>query len=204
MIQVEISFFDECPNVALATDRAREAIARAGAAAEVRLVRLDGEADAVSRRFLGSPTVRVDGLDVDEAAVGRTDFGLQCRVYTVEGRLEGAPPVAWIEAALRRDAGPMGSHAWEASYDYVINGLDIFDWKCRDCGMKARMSLASDEGSSHARPPFDPALVQLMAGGLDAEELLGARRHYVGHEELSKMTCSEVVAELVHHARKRR
>ena len=101
MIHVELLFFDGCPNVDLAASRVREAITHAGATAELELVRLEGEADAVARRFLGSPTVRVDGADVDGSAVARADFGMQCRVYAVEGRLEGAPPVAWIEAALR-------------------------------------------------------------------------------------------------------
>jgi hypothetical protein len=102
MIHVEILFFGGCPNIELATARVREAISRTGASAEVRMVPLEGEADAVARGFLGSPTVRVDGMDVDGAAAGRTECGLQCRVYSVDGRMEGAPPVAWIEGALRR------------------------------------------------------------------------------------------------------
>lgn len=101
MRHVEVLFFDGCPNVDLATSRVRQAIASAGVQADVQLVRIEGDDDAVRRRFLGSPTVRVDGSDVDGAAEARTDFGLQCRVYSVDGQLEGAPPVAWIEAALR-------------------------------------------------------------------------------------------------------
>ena len=47
-------------------------------------------------------TVRVDGADVDASAAGRTDFGMQCRVYGTNGELEGAPPSKWIKAALSR------------------------------------------------------------------------------------------------------
>ena len=103
MKQVEVLFFDGCPNLELASSRAREAIANTGASVDLHLVRVDGDADAIARRFVGSPTVRIDGKDVEGAANARTDFGLQCRVYSVDGRLEGAPPVAWIEAALRGD-----------------------------------------------------------------------------------------------------
>lgn len=102
---------------------------------------------------------------------------------------------------LSTDARAIGSHQWEASYEYVVNGLDIFDWRCRDCGMKARMTFPTEPESERPRPPFDPAAVRLMAGGMGSEELLGAARHYFGHDELSKMTCSEAVAELVHHPR---
>ena len=101
MKSVEILFFESCPNAEIAVSRARQAIASAAPTVEVHLVRIDGEADAVARRFLGSPTIRVDGRDVERASESRDDFGLQCRVYSVNGRLEGAPPVAWIEAALR-------------------------------------------------------------------------------------------------------
>lgn len=101
MKTVEILFFEGCPNAELAETRAREAIARAGVSADLHLVRIEDEADAVRRRFLGSPSVRVDGVDVEGPARDRADFGLQCRVYSVDRRLEGAPPVAWIRTALQ-------------------------------------------------------------------------------------------------------
>lgn len=101
MKMVEVLFFGGCPNIEVAAARARDAIDRAGVDAEVHLVRVEGDADASRLRFLGSPTVRVDGRDVDDSAASRTDFGLQCRVYSIDGRLVGVPPVEWIEAALR-------------------------------------------------------------------------------------------------------
>ena len=108
MKHVEVLFFEGCPNLELASSRAREAIANTRASVDLHLVRVDGDADAVARRFVGSPTVRIDGKDVEGTANARTDFGLQCRVYMVAGHLEGAPPVAWIEAALRGDFGRTG------------------------------------------------------------------------------------------------
>lgn len=99
--RIEILFFDGCPNAELATTRAREAMRAEGLAADPVLVPVLGDDDATARRFLGSPTVRVDGADVEPSAALRTDFGLRCRVYPVGRELEGAPPTAWIAAALR-------------------------------------------------------------------------------------------------------
>ncbi len=93
-------YFDGCPNVEVATLRARKAVETSGVLAEVTLVRIDDSADAERRQFLGSPTIRVNGQDVEVSARARSDFGLQCRVYEVDGKLAGSPPVAWIEAAL--------------------------------------------------------------------------------------------------------
>ena len=98
---VEVLFFDGCPNVERALERVRAAVAQAGAeGVSVRLVKVETSEQAREVRFLGSPSVRVDGADVETSARSRADFGLQCRVYDSGGRLEGAPPVQWIHAAL--------------------------------------------------------------------------------------------------------
>jgi hypothetical protein len=107
---VEVLVFDGCPNVETALQRARGAIAAAKVPARVQLVRVADDDQARRLRFLGSPTVRVNGADVDPTAAGREDYGMQCRVYATGGRFEGAPPVDWITAALR-DALPAGVRA---------------------------------------------------------------------------------------------
>jgi|CZKU01.1.fsa_nt_gi hypothetical protein len=104
---IEILFFEGCPNVNEAIDRARAASKGTGVPANVSIVRVRSQDEALRLRFLGSPTVRVDGNDVDPTAPARDDFGLQCRIYTVEGRFEGSPPVDWIAAALRDETSPV-------------------------------------------------------------------------------------------------
>lgn len=104
MKTVEILFFDACPNLDEAVRRARAAIVSTGVEAEVHLVPVEDDDQAVRRRFFGSPTVRVDGIDVEPGAATRTDYALQCRMYPGEGRLVGAPPIEWIVGALRGEA----------------------------------------------------------------------------------------------------
>jgi hypothetical protein len=106
MMKVEILCFEGCPHVTLATSRATQAIKDTRADAELYFVPIETEEQAVACRFLGSPSVRVDGKDVDGSADNRADFGLQCRVYSTGELLEGAPPISWIEAALRGARGP--------------------------------------------------------------------------------------------------
>jgi amino-acid N-acetyltransferase len=101
---VEILYFAGCPHVEDAKRTVAAGIAQAGAAerAQVRVVEIADEIAARQRRFLGSPTVRVDGRDVEESSLTRDDFGLQCRVYDAEGGRRGSPPAEWVAAALRR------------------------------------------------------------------------------------------------------
>ena len=64
---------------------------------EVREVRSDD--DAARDRFVGSPTIRVDGRDVQEP--GSEPVGLTCRVYRLrDGRISALPDREDIAAAL--------------------------------------------------------------------------------------------------------
>ena len=104
MKRIEVLVFAGCPNVDATLERARLAIETSKVAAAVDVVHVESDEDAARLRFLGSPTVRVDGVDVDPGAAARVDFGMQCRVYPVDGRFEGLPPASWISAALRGEA----------------------------------------------------------------------------------------------------
>jgi hypothetical protein len=100
---VEILFTERCPFLREAIERVRAATETrpqaAGADVEVRLVLVETPSEARALHFLGSPTVRVDGRDV-EPNVRSTMFGLHSRGYFVDGHVERAPPADWIARAL--------------------------------------------------------------------------------------------------------
>jgi hypothetical protein len=98
---VEIMFTERCPHVREAIDHVRKAAEGRAREAEieVRLVLVETMGEACALEFLGSPTVRVDGRDV-EPEVRSTMFGLHGRGYFVDGRVERAPPSDWIAQAL--------------------------------------------------------------------------------------------------------
>ena len=58
--------------------------------------------DAERERFLGSPSVRIDGRDIEPGTGQRTDYGLKCRLYRTEDGMRGQPPEEWVLAALAR------------------------------------------------------------------------------------------------------
>ena len=99
---VEVLFFEGCPNVDLALSRVREALATSGLDGRATIVQTNVRTteDAQRRRFLGSPSVRVDGRDVEPAASTRADFGIQCRVYPTERGMDHAPSAVLIATAL--------------------------------------------------------------------------------------------------------
>jgi hypothetical protein len=100
MARVELLFFDGCPNHEELEPRLRGLLERRWPGTELELRLVESDEDAQLIRFLGSPSVRVDGRDVEPGAKTRADFGLKCRLYQVDGRLAGTPPDAWIVDAL--------------------------------------------------------------------------------------------------------
>jgi hypothetical protein len=78
----------------------RRIASNAGVDADVHPVRVGDQGQAERLRFLGSPTVRIDGHDLESGAEERTDFVLACRVYATEAGLRGRPPDEWIRSAL--------------------------------------------------------------------------------------------------------
>ena len=84
-MKVEVFHFDECPNVTPTVERLKRILAENGLSDPITLVRVGDHAAAQSTRFLGSPTVRIDGLDIEPSARSRSDFGIICRTYGASG-----------------------------------------------------------------------------------------------------------------------
>jgi hypothetical protein len=96
-MQIEILYFDGCPNHIPTVARVQQVLADLEMQAKVHQMHVTSVEDAAQRRFLGSPTVRVNGVDIDPSVQGRTDYGLSCRLY--RGR-DGVPPATMLRAAF--------------------------------------------------------------------------------------------------------
>ena len=103
MPTIELLWWEGCPSTPKALDDLRAAVAEQGldpARVVVREVTTDD--DAARERFVGSPTVRVDGEDLfppgDDEPVGLT-----CRIYRrADGRISPTPDPALLREELSR------------------------------------------------------------------------------------------------------
>jgi hypothetical protein len=88
---VELLWWEGCPSTEDALAMVREEMAAAGLDAEALDVReISTDADAEREEFVGSPTIRVDGHDVQP--VPHEPVGLSCRVYRLaDGRISPLP-----------------------------------------------------------------------------------------------------------------
>ena len=107
MVKIELLYFAGCPSHEAFLARLHELLARAGVEEPVQQRRVESDAAAQSERFLGSPTLRIDGVDIDPGAADRGDYALKCRLYPTEQGLSGAPPDEWVLDALRHARRPL-------------------------------------------------------------------------------------------------
>ncbi|SRR5712691_3560160 len=102
-MRIEVLYFDGCPNHAPTVERVKQIAGDLGLQIGVEEMNVTSVDEAQRLRFLGSPTVRVNGIDIEPSAQGRTNYGLSCRVYS---GLSGLPPDDLIVAALQAPAQP--------------------------------------------------------------------------------------------------
>lgn len=96
---VEVLTFEDCPHGEPALELAHATLDQLDVKAEVRLVSVT-ESQTEQARFLGSPSIRVDGSDVEPGADGRTDFSHSCRLYQTSDGPSALPDVVWIRDKL--------------------------------------------------------------------------------------------------------
>jgi hypothetical protein len=99
-VEVEVLYVAECPSHPAAVKLVKEVLAAEGVAAEIQevLVRDEGMADEL--RFIGSPTIRINGRDVAGESQKAQTFALNCRLYLGSKQI-GLPPLEVIHRAVR-------------------------------------------------------------------------------------------------------
>jgi hypothetical protein len=99
---VELLYFDGCPSAAAAEALLRRILAEEGRTPRLTKILVRTPEQAAAVRFLGSPTVRVDGLDIEPARTDEPGGALSCRLYRTERGESGVPPEALLRAAVQR------------------------------------------------------------------------------------------------------
>jgi hypothetical protein len=99
-MNVQFLWFDGCPN----HEAARRMLVEVLAERDMQdFEDIDaGDPDvAVRLRFPGSPTIRIDDIDIEPGFIDPQDYTPRCRVYFTSQGLKGVPERAWILDLLR-------------------------------------------------------------------------------------------------------
>ena len=99
-MRIELLYWEGCPSYPEALALLEAVLAERGVDADVELRRVDTDEEAQALGFPGSPTIRIDGRDVDAAGAAARP-ALTCRIYYLpDGRVSPIPSREQLEEAL--------------------------------------------------------------------------------------------------------
>jgi hypothetical protein len=94
---IEVFYVPGCPNHHPAIQSLRNALRSAAIDVPIQEIAITDETMARQFRFPGSPTIRVDGIDVEPTS--HESCGLACRLYS---NGTGVPPLAALRQAVEK------------------------------------------------------------------------------------------------------
>ena len=98
-MRIEVLHVPNCPNYAVVRELLHETLANDCLQADISEVLVRSLAMAQSLKFPGSPTIRINGHDVEPQNEKTASFGLMCRLYA-DGN--GTPSRDKLRDAIRR------------------------------------------------------------------------------------------------------
>jgi hypothetical protein len=100
-VKIELLYFEDCPHWKPTLSLVESVAAELSISAEIVLCNVKNQRDAVAYRFLGSPSLRIDGHDLEELDNLGEEFGVTCRVYKNGDVFSGTPSREAVMQRLR-------------------------------------------------------------------------------------------------------
>lgn len=98
-MKIELLYFDDCPSWKKTFDILDQSLKKLGILQDVALIPVETQEDAVKNEFTGSPTIRVNGVDL--FPTGQSNYALGCRLYQTPQGFKGWPTEEMISDKLQ-------------------------------------------------------------------------------------------------------
>jgi hypothetical protein len=99
-LKILFLYSEDCPSYTEALVRLRKVLGEEGVRAEISIKLVETDEQAAELHFLGSPTIVIDGRDIDPQPTPR--YALMCRAYRLEdGRISPLPSARMMRSAVR-------------------------------------------------------------------------------------------------------
>lgn len=103
--RIEFLYWEDCPSHPQAWKLLQEAMVELGLEMPVEQIEVVTDQDAERLAFPGSPTIRVNGVDIDPDGAAQMGAALICRIYRLpDGRFSPVPSKEMIRRALAKAA----------------------------------------------------------------------------------------------------
>ncbi|MGB8311755.1 MAG: DUF2703 domain-containing protein [Halobacteriota archaeon] len=102
MLAIDFLYTDDCPHCSEALIILKEVLSEEHVEADLNVIRVASEEEAEQLKFLGSPTIRMNGEDVELGVEQRADYHGHCRLYVYHEQVFDQPPKEMIREALKK------------------------------------------------------------------------------------------------------
>jgi hypothetical protein len=127
---IEVLFFEGCPHYQPLVSRLRQLLQTSNIDIEIVEREMITDEMSVEQRFRGSPTVRINGVDVDPTLSDREEYGLSCHLYQTP---DGLVALLQTSGLCRRYKGPRQTEPESPHRNLItvgsptvrINGVDV-------------------------------------------------------------------------------
>ena len=99
-MKIEVLYFEGCPSHPPTMRMVREVLDSLDRNDEIHQVEIRSRAEAEAMRFVGSPSIRINGSDIEPWARRATNFGMGCRTYIDGSHHSGVPSRELLRRAI--------------------------------------------------------------------------------------------------------
>ncbi len=99
-MRTEFLYFDGCPHHETALTNLKEVLSEAGLKEKIEIINIRSPEDVTTRRFLGSPSIRINGRDLEITEDETTEYSMRCRRYKNGEVMTGYPSKELIRRNL--------------------------------------------------------------------------------------------------------
>ncbi len=99
---ISVLFIEGCPSILSIANSIKEVIAEEAVDANISFILIETPEDAGRLHFTGSPTVRINGMDIESNMQNNKDYGLRSRHYYINGKESDYPAKSMIRDAIKK------------------------------------------------------------------------------------------------------
>ena len=100
-MHIQFLYFEDCPSHDDALERLRGVMREEGVKVDIEIIKVETEQQAQELKFIGSPTILVDGQDIVPVPPD-SRYYLSCRIYQLEdGRFSPLPSLEMIRKGIQ-------------------------------------------------------------------------------------------------------
>lgn len=101
-MKIQLLYLEGCPSYKHALENLNSVLIENGINIMVEMVHVISPVNADPLNFLGSPTIQINGVDLEGIDALKSGVGYGCRIYKNGGQMQGWPSKEKIQTALSK------------------------------------------------------------------------------------------------------